>query len=365
MKSFRTALLGACALLAASCGSPSARIEGKIADAPEKEVVVKLLNVNTFSVLDTLKTDKSGAFSYKLDVNKGQPEFIYLYYGDTKLSSLLLKAGDKVTVESDTLGNSSVSGSQDCELLLSSEREYSDFLSNADAAQTTADYSKAYIKYYRQSVKFVMENKGSLAVVPVLFRNIAPDTPLFSQVTDALHFRSSLDTLKQLYPESVYVKSLENETVRREKQLSLNTQLSMAQEMEFPDIVSKDINGNAVKLSEVDAKAVFIHFWTVTDAASKVLNLDSLKPLYEKYHDKGFEIFAVSLDTDKAAWANIIKNQQLPWINVNDGLGSASSVVGLYNVTSLPQSYLLLNGKLYDKAINGDSELKKILDKNL
>ena len=68
----------------AAC-TPTAKIDGAIEDAPSSEVIVKLLNVNRYEVLDTVSTDASGRFSYKVDVEKGQPEFVYVFYKDTKV----------------------------------------------------------------------------------------------------------------------------------------------------------------------------------------------------------------------------------------------------------------------------------------
>ena len=87
----------AAALIAAAC-TPTARIDVTIDSAASSEVVVKLLNVNQYEVLDTLKTDASGRFTYKVNVEEGQPEFVYLFHKDTKIASLLLEAGDKVMV---------------------------------------------------------------------------------------------------------------------------------------------------------------------------------------------------------------------------------------------------------------------------
>ena len=81
-----------------SCGS-NARIDGTLTDAASSEVIVKLLESNRYEVLDTVKTDASGHFSYKVDVAEGQPEFVYIFYKDKKIASLLLEAGDKVEVE--------------------------------------------------------------------------------------------------------------------------------------------------------------------------------------------------------------------------------------------------------------------------
>ena len=71
--------LAAAAALVAAC-TPAAKIGGTLESAPSSEVVVKLLNVNRYEVLDTIKTDASGNFAYKVEVAKGQPEFVYLFH---------------------------------------------------------------------------------------------------------------------------------------------------------------------------------------------------------------------------------------------------------------------------------------------
>lgn len=357
--------MGLCALLAAACAKPSARIDGTLTDAPDRQVIVKLLDINNYKVLDSVKTDAAGRYSYKVPVQKGQPEFVYLYYGDTKISSLLLQEGDEVKVVTDTLGRGSVVGSVESERLQEVERKFAEFLREAEQAEDNAAFRRSYIQYYREAVKYVMNNPHSLTVVPVLFQNVNPDLPVFSQTTDALHFRNALDSLSAVYPDSKYVKALERETTRREGILGFDSRLSMASEAEYPDIKSKDINGNEVSLQTLDSKAVILFFWTVTDPESKILNQETYKPVYQDYHDKGLEIFAVSLDTDKAAWASVVKSQELPWVNVNDGLGAASPAATLYNVTSLPRAYLILDGKIVDRRVEGEKALRRELDKVL
>jgi hypothetical protein len=365
MKSSKIVLLGLCALAIASCAKPSARIEGTLTDAPDRQVIVKMLDINNYKVLDSVKTDAAGHYTYKVPVQEGQPEFVYLFYGDTKISSLLLQEGDEVKVVTDTLGRGSVIGSVESERLQEVERKFAEFLREADNAEDNAAFRRSYIQYYRDAVKYVMTNPFSLTVVPVLFQNVNSDLPVFSQTTDALHFRNALDSLVTVYPDSKYVKALERETTRREGLLGLDARLSMATEADYPDIQSKDINGNNVSLKALGSKAVILFFWTVTDAESKILNQETYKPVYEDYHDKGLEIFAVSLDTDKAAWASVVRSQELPWVNVNDGLGAASPAATLYNITSLPQAFLILDGQILDRKVEGEKALRRELDKVL
>ena len=70
------------------------------------------------------------------------------------------------------------------------------------------------------------------------------------------------------------------------------------------------------------------------------------------------------MTADKALWGSVVSSQKLPWINVNDGLGCASPV-NLYNVTSLPNSFLIVDGDLYSESVSGEDGLRKVLDKVL
>ena len=100
MKSSKLLAAAALVLLSAACGK-NTKIEGTLFETPNSQVIVKLLDVNRFQVLDSVKTDAKGHFSYSLDIKKAQPEFVYLFYGDRQIASLLLQKGDKVKVESE------------------------------------------------------------------------------------------------------------------------------------------------------------------------------------------------------------------------------------------------------------------------
>ena len=143
--------------------------------------------------------------------------------------------------------------------------------------------------------------------------------------------------------------------------LDLNGQLQAAAEASFPDIVLPDIKGEKKALSEVDAKVVLVHFWDVNDAAQKMQNLDALLPLYKDFHNRGLEIYSICVTPDKPEWASTVLAQKLPWINVNDGLGGASPAVITYSVTSVPNSFLIVNGELNTKPISGVDGLRREL----
>ena len=364
-------------IIAASC-STKAVIDGTVASLPSGEVIVKLLDVNRYQVLDTVATDAAGRFTYKVDVKEGQPEFVYIFHKDAKIASLLLEAGDNVTVEADTLGNYTVAGSEESLKLAQVEKDYAAAISklNAlalmmegasekEAQQISREMGQEYVRYYRDRVKYIMQNSRSLTVVPVFFQYLGTDLPVFGQNTDAIHFKSVADSLELVYPESKYVKALRKEADTRYGYMELQAKFEVAEEVDFPDIVLPDVNSQKIKLSEVDSKVVLIYFWSAADASQKMFNQDVLKPVYEDYHKKGLEIYQISLDVDKAVWAKAVKDQQLPWINVCDALGSASPYVALYNVTAVPAMYILKDGELVDGQAEDEKSFRTLLNRLL
>lgn len=366
--------MAAVVLFAAAC-SNGAKVEGTLEGAASADVVVKLLNINRYEILDTVKTDAAGCFAYKVEVEKGQPEFVYLFHNDTKVASLLLEAGDKVSVQADTLGNFTVTGSEESLKLAQVEKDYAaahaslnviaDKLQTATSKEAEAlkkQMGQEYVNYYRNCVRYVMSNSRSLTVVPVFFQNFGPELPVFGQNTDAIHFRNVADTLEMEYPDSKYVKALRKEADRRFGYLELEARLQSASEIGYPDIELPDVQAQKVKLSEVSAPVVMIYFWSASDASQKMFNLDVLKSVYEDYHKKGFEIYQVAMDPDKALWAKVVKEQNLPWINVCDSRGAQSPYVIQYNLAAIPAAYIICDGALVDGQAVDEKSLRKLLD---
>ncbi len=379
MRNFRLIAALAVLALAASCSRP-ARVSGVLEDAPGRQVVVKLLDVNVFTVLDTVRTDASGRFRCKVDVAEGRPEFVYLFYGDTKIASLLLEKGDRVSVKADTLGRYSVEGSEESLRLQEVEEKFAVFASQmqelsdeydapgiteAQRKEVNAEITRLFVSHYRECVRYVATNPKSLTCIPVLYESLNEYSPVFAQPTDALHFRNVCDSLKTIYPESRYVKALDKEAKRRENILSLGLKIDQAEPVGFPDISLPDMKGEKVNLSSVDAKVIMLHFWDAAEPTQKMLNLDAILPVYNEFHSRGFEVYAVCVTPDKSLWASVMKAQNLPWINVHDGLGAASTVLRTYNVVAAPTSYLIADGAVLPTNISGVEGLRRELAKRL
>lgn len=364
----------AAVLLAASCGR-TARINALISDASSSDIVVKILNVNTFDVLDTVTLDQDGKMAYKLELDKGQIEFVYLYYGGKRIASLLLQPGDKVSVVADTLGSYTVEGSEESAKLAQVEMDYaaalkkmtemSEALENAQTTEQAVamrqELAQEYVSYYRDRVKYIMQNSRSMSVVPVLYQTLGANLPVFAQKTDAIHFKAMADSLALSYPDSRYVKALRKEAERRMGYLEMDAIINSAQQIGYPDVELPDIDGQKRKLSEVDAKVILVQFWTASDLSQKMFNVDVLKGLYKDFHSKGLEIYQISLDADKILWAQVVKQQKHPWISVCDSRGTASPYAASYNIQMLPSMFVISNGELVDGKVVDETSLRKLL----
>ena len=373
----KTILVALTAIVAAAC-SHTAKIEGVIDGAASSDVVVKMLDLNKYQVLDTVKTDEQGRFSYKVEIEEGQPEFVYLFDGDKRIASLLLNNGDEVSVKADTLGNVSLEGSEESVKLMEIEKNFADVkatmmalsqsLANAsedEAAQIRAELSQTYIDYYRSCLKYIMQNSRSMTVVSVLYQSFSESFPVFSQAVDALHFKNIADSLELSYPNSRYVHALRKDAEKRMSQMELMARISNADAVDFLDIELPNQNGQKVKLSDVHKEVTLIYFWTASDPAQKMFNLDTLLPVYEKYHDKGFEIYQVSLDVDNGMWARVIKEQKLPWTNVSDISAGASRYVMAYNLSTLPSAFLVGGNGMSGTKITDAASLSAAVEKAL
>lgn len=106
------------------------------------------------------------------------------------------------------------------------------------------------------------------------------------------------------------------------------------------DFTLPTLKGDSIALSSMKGKVVLVDFWASWCLPCRVANKHLVK-LYAKYKDKGFEIFGVSLDDDRADWRKAVSKDKITWKQVNDNRGWDAVSAMKWNVQALPSSFLV------------------------
>jgi len=203
------------------------------------------------------------------------------------------------------------------------------------------------VNTYKETVKqYIYGAPSSPAAYFALFQQI--DGLWFYDLydrTDSKAYGAVATNYKMWYPGSPRAKQLESlalqslKVIRGERQRASGALDGIAKEVSYIDVELPDIHDRQIKLSaNIPGKAVLVNFTAYQTDWSPAFNL-TLGDIYGKYHDKGLEIYQVSLDNDAHFWKNAASN--IPWVSVRDPLSVNSTYAALYNVRQLPALFLI------------------------
>jgi len=132
-----------------------------------------------------------------------------------------------------------------------------------------------------------------------------------------------------------------------------------------PEISLPNVNGEMINLSSFRGKVVLLDFWASWCGPCRRNNKEVM-PVYEKYHDKGFEIFGVSLDDNKPSWLKAIQQDKMKWKNVIDLKAAyGNELTQTWNLQTIPSTFLIdKKGNLIARDVEKET-LEKLLEKLL
>lgn len=346
----------------ASCfHQPEFKVEGTVANAEGKQLMLELSDIDGVKVLDSVKLSSKGKFSFahhRYDI----PEFLRLRI-DGQIINFVVDSTETVEVNCDYKDmsvNYEITGSEDNQKIkelslmqIELQNNVNKFMELASKRQIGLtlyeDTISKLVRQYKNKVKFdyIFKEPNKPHAYFALFQrinNLLMFDPLNSK-EDIKCFGAVATSMENKYPHADRTKHLTNLTLKGMKNTRMkefekeNTiDIEDIQQTGIIDINLKDNSGKVVQLSSLKGKVVILDFIVYQSTVSVSHNL-ALREIYDKYKDKGLEIYQISLDADEHYWRQVTDN--LPWICVRDAAGIYSPLVDTYNITEIPSVYLI------------------------
>jgi len=324
----------------------------------DHQVYLYVMKKDKMELIDSTLLSDKGAF--KFDRSAVDPEFYKITIGDNEYL-FIAKNGDDIQLKADLKQKDAdyeLKGSEDADKLVEFnalrkkhlsgiEHIRSDFDRQVEAnpekreeliTKISPSYVKAVEALNAEMVKFALANTHSL----VSFYAISMANPEGNEDNYIKYVAAIAPALKKNEAVNAFVKQVD-----KIKTLVVGAQA--------PDFTINSIDDQSVKLSDFKGKYVLIDFWASWCAPCRAEN-PNVVSAYQKYKDRNFTILGISLDKDKSAWEQAIKQDKLTWTHAGELADFEGETVRLYQVEAIPASFLIdPAGKIIARNLRGEA----------
>lgn len=347
------------AFMLGSCNEKKFHIDGTITSANDSTLYFENMSLDGPVTVDSVKLDGNGNFEFTGEAPEA-PEFYRLRIAGDVIN-VSIDSTETVNIKASMPGmaaNYTVEGSENCSTIRELALKQMDLQRRIIAIQNntmlgldaTRDSIMKTIEAYKNDVKmnyifkYPMKASSYFALFQTLGSSLIfnpreneDDIKVFAAVATSwdVHHPNALRG-KNLH--NITIEGMKDVRIMRNKMANMNIDPSKITVSNIIDITLLDNKGNARSLTELKGKVVLLdfHVFGTKESTARIMKL---REVYNKYHDRGFEIYQVALDPDEHFWKT--QTAALPWICVRDPQGLNSQNMASYNVQALPTFFLI------------------------
>ena len=349
-------------------------ITGKVKNGAKGEkVILSKSSVGGSSVkVDSTQLKADGTFAIKSTEND-RGSFFSLNIADRQKIVLLVEGGENFNVIADGTnkdakgngGKADVSGSKNMDYYAQIDQ-----LMQAFAAKVTVwneEYAAAEEKKDTKKIaeiqqSFAKADEERLTTIKTLLPEMGTSLVALFTANNFLNPDTDLEILKKLAGEYEKVQPMPTLAKMFVGQIKRYAGVSVGEEA--PDFTLNSPEGKPVALSSLRGKYVLIDFWASWCGPCRMENPNVVR-MYDKFKDKGFDIYGVSLDDNEKAWKTAIAKDNLKWQHGSELKKWKSGVAQTYGVNAIPATFLIdKDGKIIAKNLRGaalESKLNELL----
>jgi peroxiredoxin len=351
-------------------GNGKFTISGNIQNAPAGSVVLEELGVN--DVITELDSEKISDGKFDLSGDAAEPGIYRLHFSHNKFIMLSIDKGDvKINGDWNALERSQITGSVPTASLQqfltgvrNNMRDFNTMSIVLDTLQTKGNDSvltaakndfrnmqekfTKMIEHYADTTIFLPN-----AIFAARFLNVRTEKDFLNAFTQGLSRRfPNINKVKEF--ETFYATVLGGAKPKATVPQGMVGGIA-------PDLKLPEANGAVIGLSSLRGKYVLLDFWASWCGPCRAEN-PNVVSAFNKYKDKNFTVYSVSLDNNKDSWQKAVKDDKLDWpTHVSDLVGWGSAAAKTYNIESIPANFLIdPSGKIIARDLRGDMLEQKL-----
>lgn len=353
-------------------------VEGTISGAQDQMLYLYHQSLAGSVAIDSVKLDSNGNFNFKGEAPQN-PEF-YVLSIDNQIINFSIDSTETVTITAQWPGmaaNYEVKGSDNSEKIRQLALKQQELQKQAYALERNGNLTRqqrqdsllAIVNAYKEDVmnNYIYVEPQKVYAYFALFQTLGPWN-LFERnnPTDVRAFGAVATCWETYYPHALRTEHLHNTTLKgmnEHRAVMARQQDTISSEKIISagliELSLPDATGRTRTLTELNGQVVLLdfHVFGLDDSARRIL---MLREVYNKYHDRGLQIYQVGLDPDEHFWKQ--QTEQLPWVCVYDPDGIS---LPSYNVQEVPEFFLIdRNSQLQKRSsqmTDLEAEIRKLL----